>query len=228
MKPKYIIFVLTGVSCVLLVVSLAGRSFLVIHFGIRFYGTIKVVSALSSAIGICACIILLLKGKVWKYRKVVSQPIISEENVLLQEKLLEYRDKEWFSIRESIDNAVDYLRQMNDIQARLDLLLEQNNAAVLSDTKDAMQQVEDYLCRNIRSAVNYMVIYRNDRRTDVIKMQAIIDQCNAKNREKLDEATDFMEVLTRFLNDRDDSGVTTDTLDVYKKTLVDFIQEDKL
>ncbi len=139
--------------------------------------------------------------------------------------LLEDQTKgKWSSLFENIYGCVEQMEQMDSYQARLDKLLDDNGAEALKDTGEILDQVEQYLCRNVRSALNFMAVADDDA-TDKVKEK--LDSCKEENKKLLEQTRDFVYAMAEFLNKQ---GEQTDTrlLESYRTTLLSTIKEDIL
>ena len=64
----------------------------------------------------------------------------------------------WNLLDGEIAACMVQLDRMDQYQARLKELLALNDALSLKDTEDVLDQVEQYLCKNMRKAINYLNI----------------------------------------------------------------------
>ena len=139
--------------------------------------------------------------------------------------LLEDQTKgKWAFLYESIYGCVEQMEQMDSYQARLDKLLDDNGAEALRDTGEILDQVEQYLCRNVRSALNFMAVADDDAKD---KVKEKLDSCKSENKKLLEQTRDFVYAMAEFLNKQ---GEQTDTrlLESYRTTLLSTIKEDIL
>ena len=117
----------------------------------------------------------------------------------------------------NIDDCVTVSRE-------LDKLLDDNGAEALKDTGEILDQVEQYLCRNVRSALNFMAVADDDAGD---KVKEKLESCREENKKLLEQTRDFVYAMAEFLNKQ---GEKTDTrlLESYRTTLLSTIKEDIL
>lgn len=137
----------------------------------------------------------------------------------LREILQENAAGQWHVIQGEISLCVRQLHDMDDDQERLNILLRHNDAQVLSDTEDVLDQVEQLMCRNVRKAINYMSISRSDRQEDVNRVRDEFAGCCSANGELLLDVQEFLVALTEFLNRQGESEIDVTMLESYKNML---------
>lgn len=130
----------------------------------------------------------------------------------------------WGDLSPELDDCIHQFEQMDDYQKRFAKLLSDNGASTLSDTEDVIDQVEQYMCRNARSVINFMNVADNDAKEQVIEK---LCKCQDENEGLLKQTRDFIYAMTEFLNDQ---GGTADTrlLESYKETLLKTVQKENI
>ena len=89
-------------------------------------------------------------------------------------------------------------------------------ADALNDTEDVLNQVEQYLCRNVRSVLNFMGVADD---ADVDKVRVKLNGCREENKKLLDQTRDFVYAMADFINDQ---GGKTDLrlLETYRSAII--------
>ena len=80
-------------------------------------------------------------------------------DVKVRELLKENASGKWRALQDAIGGLAAQMCQMDSYQERLANLLTSNQASTLGDTEEVLDQVEQYICRNIRKVLNYMTVY---------------------------------------------------------------------
>ena len=147
-------------------------------------------------------------------------------DVKVRELLKENASGKWKALQDAIGGLVAQMRQMDSYQERLANLLTSNQASTLGDTEEVLDQVEQYICRNIRKVLNYMTVYDPASQEDAAALEKLIEECRDANQEQLTQTKEFVFALTEFLNRQGDSSQDTYSLELYKKLILDSIKED--
>ena len=134
----------------------------------------------------------------------------------VKELLIHEAKGRWESQSARIFDCVEQMEQMDSYQDRLARLIRDNGAESLSDTEEMLDQVEQYLCRNVRSVLNFMAVADDDAREQVGER---LTECREQNRSLLSQTRDFLYALAEFLNKQ---GGQTDTrlLNTYRETIL--------
>lgn len=115
------------------------------------------------------------------------------------------------------------LQDMNDYQARLDRLLQNNGADALSDTRDVLDQVEQYICKNVRKVLNYFEVLSET--TSEAALTDAFDNCIEDNQTQLNQVQELLLALAEFLNNQGDNGNELASLELYKKTILNSLSQ---
>ena len=147
-------------------------------------------------------------------------------DVKVRELLKENAAGKWRALQDAIGGLAAQMCQMDSYQERLANLLTSNQASTLGDTEEVLDQVEQYICRNIRKVLNYMTVYDPASQEDAAALEKLIEECRDANQEQLTQTKEFVFALTEFLNRQGDSSQDTYSLELYKKLILDSIKED--
>ena len=147
-------------------------------------------------------------------------------DVKVRELLKENASGKWRALQDAIGGLAAQMCQMDSYQERLANLLTSNQASTLGDTEEVLDQVEQYICRNIRKVLNYMTVYDPASQEDAAALEKLIEECRDANQEQLTQTKEFVFALTEFLNRQGASSQDTYSLELYKKLLLDSIKED--
>ncbi|MBO6015386.1 MAG: hypothetical protein J6P60_02220, partial [Lachnospiraceae bacterium] len=147
------------------------------------------------------------------------------DNAHMQKLLTEHKNNDWSALSDPISKCIAQLEQMDDYQERLSRLLKNNGADLLYDTEDVLDRVEQYICKNVRKVLNYMDVADPKLPEDVDMLHTKLDDCHEKNHDQLRQTQEFIFALTDFLNQQGDSENDVSMLEIYKKTILDSINE---
>lgn len=207
------------------------ENYLIINLGIRAYRIIHAVAlaALLSVTGMLLgrIIIRVRKNSAEKrenrnnVRNDVQKPYENGtfNNAALRNILLE-RKKTWSSLAGEIDEIIEQLQKMDDMQERLHTLLMDNDADVLSDTEDVLNQVDQFLCRNVYSCINFMNVYDARADDDIKAMWKTLHSGIDRNKKELDNVQEFMLALAEYINKQNGLGKDTSALETYKDIIL--------
>ena len=120
----------------------------------------------------------------------------------------------------------DQLSEMDKHQENLEKLLQNNGAETLSDTKDVLDQVEQYLCKNIRKVLNFLEIADPTKNKETDKVNQQLDDCIADGEEKLGQVKQFLNAVVEYLNQQGDGDEEIKMMELYKNTILEVLQED--
>lgn len=152
----------------------------------------------------------------------------------LQEDVIYSRLMNW-TMNASYSNVHDFLlpiqnqlQDMNEYQSKLDNLLRNNGATYLSDSTEMLNQVEQYLLRNVRKILNCLDVYDLSDSSDIQKLESLAHDVYEDNAIQLKNVKEFLFATTDFLNRQGDDNTGIKTLNLYKKTILDSIKEDSV
>ena len=217
------------------------RDDIIIRTGIRQYRTAdqtaKFLLAAAVLINLANIVRMLLgnrhKGKEALQPETGKDAVLSARGKLQGGELLEmftkYMDGTWNQTTPDrlTEECIRQFEGIRDYRARLHTLLENNDAAVLSDTEDMLGNVEQQMFRNLRKVINYLSIADPLNEGDVRRTNEIMEECVSMNREHLKQVQDFIYALTDYLNHQGEDSAGMDMLEVYKNTILQSIQADK-
>ena len=143
---------------------------------------------------------------------------------VIREMLVAQSKGRWAFAYQLIYDCVEQMEQMDSYQERLATLLENNGADSLQDTVEVVDQVEQYLCRNVRNVLNFMDVADDDA-ADQVRVKLL--SCKEDNQNLLTQTRDFIYALAEFLNDQ---GGKADMrlLNTYRTTILQSLKEGAL
>ena len=251
MKHNKLLTFLMIIAAVLFAIVLAMRDTLIIHLGIVSYRTLLTAAGLIFGVLLLLTVITAAaagsrKSKERREQKKAQQQLeeqqrrakeleagqeagLSVRKKLDPEAIRAMLEKEknsrWAILEDEISACIVQMEKMNDYQAKLAGLLRLNDARSLQDTEDVLDQVEQYLCRNVRKALNYMNILDPASPEDAAAARKKLLACHDDNQQRLSQTQEFLVALTDFLNRQGDGNAEIDMLEIYRKTILDSIQE---
>ena len=134
---------------------------------------------------------------------------------------------QWECLADSIGRLVAQMDQMDDYQAKLSELLKRNDAGSLKDTEEVLDQVEQYICRNMRKALNYLSILRSDDAGDRKKAQEQLRACAEDNEQQLKQVQEFLLALADLLNMQGSGTAEIETLEMYKNIILESLKREE-
>lgn len=134
----------------------------------------------------------------------------------IREALMNETGGKWQCFREQIDSCISQFEQMDSYQERFARLLENNGAKTLRDTENVIDEVEQYMCKNARSVINFMSVADEDA-SDKVRQK--IEDCREENSSLLQQTRDFIYAMTDFLNNQGEKADTR-LLESYRETLL--------
>ncbi len=223
----------------------------IIHFGIRFYRSLRnIVFTAGGAAGFIAVILYtvdLLQQRKWQNardeaiardeadrREVLEEKerrreILSVSRKMdsgkIRELLTEYAAGKWNMLSDSLLQLKIQLDIMDEHQDRLSHLLDINGADALESTEDILDRVEQYLCKNVRKALNYLDVA--DPAGDTRPVRDRLDACHEEGKRQLTQVQEFLFALADFLNRQGEDDNSMELLDIYKSTILSSIEDDQ-
>ena len=226
------------------------RDDIIIRNGIRFYRKLRGILAGTGGVAVLAVLIWYFSGLA-RYKKQqkdsaaqaakaqaaekalrekeshkevlsVSRKMDSEK---IRELLSEYASQKWNALAQPLMQIRMQLDMMDDHQEKLSHLLEANGADGLASTEDVLEQVEQYLCKNVRKVLNYMDVADNDDADDVRMVREKLEICQEEGRRQLGQVQEFLFALAEFLNRQGEDDSSMEMLDIYKTTILASIEE---
>ena len=246
----YVIIVIAVFAAAFAVLSFCKDS-VVISNGIVFFRAVKrTVLALGGALSAAAVIIyitesvFLLKAKK-NYVTAQEEIKVQQEKDLYNEKksrenlsvsrdmdsvqlrriLSSYGAAQWSVLSGQLRQICVQLDMMDEQQAKLAHLIENNGADALSNTQDLLDKVEQYLCKSVRKIINYMDVADSGNPADVSRVQEKVYECHSDLQQQLVQVQEFLFAFADFLNTQGDDDSSMDMLDIYKTTILDSIKD---
>lgn len=203
---------------------------LIIQYGIKGYRTLNTFVFIVLILDIIVCCGFLFWCINYYLKKAKKKPVTSQQDAILsisknldsyklQKTLSEYMQcKKWQPLVAYIETCKNQLEAMDEEQRKLNCLLENNGANNLSDTKNVLDQVEQYMCKCIRKVMNYMQVA--DPNTDLTVLQTKLNACATDCQKQLDQVKEFLFIMAEFLNKQGGDDNTPETLEIYKDTIL--------
>jgi len=239
--------IITGLALIGLLAVIGSKDSIIMYHGIRMFRTLKLLACsfcVGSGLATTGSTILYIRN-VRRQMQLEAQDlqVIDEQKQIeaqrqarlsvskdidpqdLRRELSEQMTS-WNGFDEMIDQCIAQFDKMDSYQERFHKLLTDNGANTLSDTEDVVNQVEQYMCRNVRSVVNFMMVADADE-SGKSSLDTKLTNCITENQKLLDQTRDFIYAMTEFLNDQ---AGTADTrlLESYKDTLLKTIRKESV
>ena len=157
----------------------------------------------------------------------LSKPLQEDR---IREMLMEASCQGWNQheqISELVEKLVMQTREMDQSQEKLRTLLSENEATKLYDTNDLLDQVEQYILRNIRKVLNCFQVYDPEMPEDVQKLAEFMTDIAGDNEAQLDNVREFLFAMTDFLNQQGDNSAGIQRLNIFKETILESIKEEE-
>lgn len=228
------------------------RDDIIIQQGIRFYRTLNTAVLIVGAPVTAGFLVhfLLNWSKQQKHKRAQDEETAKQQAALEEEALEKERHREILSVSKKMDAMrlkevlstyeagawIQLARPIAKIRMQLDImdeyqeklvhLLENNGADSLSNTNEVLDQVEQYLCKNVRKVLNYMDVADEDNERDVEQVSLRLAACHEEGQKLLQQVQEFLFALAEFLNKQGDDDNSMDMLNIYKSTILSSIQND--
>ena len=140
------------------------------------------------------------------------------QETVIRQHLKEAFSKTWNELSEELSPLYAQSLKMDDLQDRLKSLITKNDASILDDTEDILNDAEQNLLENIRKVMNYMDVCDPTTFEGREKVRINAKSCFEQNKQIIETATDFLFSLTEYLNNQS----STDSLKIlneYKQAL---------
>ena len=134
---------------------------------------------------------------------------------------------QWECLTDDIDRLVVQMDRMDDCQVKLSELLKRNDAGSLKDTEEVLDQVEQYICRNMRKALNYLSILRSDEAGGRQKAQQQLRACAKDNEQQLEQVQELLLALADLLNMQGSGTREIETLEMYKNIILESVRKEE-
>lgn len=220
-------------SCIAVTINLLVsfmRNTLIIELGIRTTNLITSICTITLFVATIWTLINLITSRKNKKQK----PQIKESDEALFSssinpgKLRQYivanmDTQPYLSFRTDLLSILEQMQKVDDAQIRLSQLLKNNDAVNMRESTEAVDQIEMYMCKNVKAVVNNIEITDINDRKQMERTKSSILKCISKNEEALSKTNDFLSALADFLNSRDNTGSELETLEMYKDTILKFV-----
>ena len=255
MRKRKIRLIYVIIIIVLFIIAMAvlgmSRDSIVIANGIRFYRNIRKLILIIGCILSAAIIILYIIDSVFvlrarkNFNEAQAAVKAQEEANLFKEKqqkenlsvsremdsarlrqiLNSYSAGQWSSLSGQLRQLCIQLDMMDEQQAKLSHLIENNGADALSNTEDLLNKVEQYMCRSVRKVINYMDVANASDAADASRVQEKIYECHTDLQQQIQQVQEFLFAFADFLNTQGDDDSSLQMLDMYKTTILESIKE---
>lgn len=182
------------------------------------------------------CVLTVRERKRDKELEEKAEPIRSEPILGTPEGIYRYLDKmrqcaeNNFGSLHSTDNVdvstrvhilLAQLDKMNEIQSKLEELLEMNNITSLDETKDLLQDIENAICMtNDRNLINYYVVGGWG---SFIEHN---EQISNENWSLLEQAQGLLDDIVEFVNGGKSLDQVKNRVDAFRSTVRSFLKEE--
>lgn len=239
MTIPIILFLLTAVAEA---VYLAMRDMLIINFGISIY---RLLGYVIYGVFAFAVLTLILAGIKKKKDREIRQSLLKQKEEYTAKKkekesylsvkkeldpseiqyLLNKRNREGEPsfVRQIYGNALHQMQMMDSYQEKLNNLIVANGADGLADSKNILDQCEQYICKNVRKIMNKAELTFSETGIDDPEYRSILDE----NEKILNKVDDLLHSIVDFLNSQGESDNEIAMLDMYKNTIQDILHEKR-
>ena len=239
MTIPIILFLLTAVAEA---VYLAMRDMLIINFGISIY---RLLGYVIYGVFAFAVLTLILAGIKKKKDREIRQSLLKQKEEYTAKKkekesylsvkkeldpseiqyLLNKRNREGEPsfVRQIYGNALHQMQMMDSYQEKLNNPIVANGADGLADSKNILDQCEQYICKNVRKIMNKAELTFSETGIDDPEYRSILDE----NEKILNKVDDLLHSIVDFLNSQGESDNEIAMLDMYKNTIQDILHEKR-
>lgn len=239
----------SAVACVCLHLGMHG---IVINYGIRFYRSLRnAIYSISAVVSVAVTALYVsdaVKQRKWQKARdeeAAKAEVLRQEELREREKhrevlsvskkmdsekirglLTEYAAQKWKVLAQPLLQLKLQLDMMDEHQEKLAHLLDVNGADALSNTEDILDRVEQYLCKNVRKALNYLDVADEEEERDVRLVQEKLAVCHEEGQKQLQQVQEFLFALAEFLNRQGEDDNSMEMLDIYKSTILSSIEDE--
>ena len=243
-KKRKHLFIAGSAFLVLLLLRfllVVARDVIVIQYGIHLYqlfcNGITATLAVAVLLTIAAAVRFILSFiQAKKASEPAPEPPVPEPEAVLSvskeldsaklyEILTAYAAKSKNASQELLQCAMQ-LRTMDLYQEKLVNLLQNNGAETMSDTKDVLDKVEQYLCKAIRKVINYIDVSDENSEKDAQVILQKLNACYQDCQRQLDQVKEFLFVMAEFLNKQGGDDTSPEMLNVYRTCILKSIHEE--
>ena len=155
-------------------------------------------------------------------RKKQTDSYLSAANILVESVIRDHLKNsytnEWGILKDDLEALYIQSLKMDDFQEKLKDLITKNDASILDDTEEVLEQAEQGLLRNIRKVMNYMAVCDVSVDSEVSKVRNSALECFEENKKIIMTVSDFIMSLTEYLNNQGSTDNLA-TLNTYKEAL---------
>ncbi len=239
----------SAAACVCLHLGMHG---IVINYGIRFYRSLRnAIYSISALVSVAVTALYVsdaVKQRKWQKARdeeAAKAEVLRQEELREREKhrevlsvskkmdsekirglLTEYAAQKWKVLAQPLLQLKLQLDMMDEHQEKLAHLLDVNGADALSNTEDILDRVEQYLCKNVRKALNYLDVADEEEERDVRLVQEKLAVCHDEGQKQLQQVQEFLFALAEFLNKQGEDDNSMEMLDIYKSTILSSIEDE--
>ena len=230
-----LIAVASAVICLAAYVgTIANKESLIIRYHYSGWRTINTISVIVLAIsGVNLVLNLIFSGyKFWRKQKdarsereqaAQREAELNESKKLrTPEEVRQYfikicKDRPHCQIAKMIKDQLD---EMNGHQDRFEKLLEVNDISMASNIRRVLQDAEDSICADCKSAINRYIVGDDD------GFEETANQVYKRNADKLDKVKEFLAQLAAFASGNVTSGDAINNLEIYAETIRESMNEE--
>lgn len=220
-------------SFVLLFISIAARTSIIINMGIKIHRMVViifVVGFISGVVSLAVLIVLAVRRMKTSHGSPMhsvaeEKPMTEHDRNNLYARLKEFRTDKWRNVK-GIKELYVQLDDMNEYQENLGFLLSQT-AYLKEQPAVIIQRVEDAMYVNIKKLINYMQVLQ---RKDEAVMKQKVEECSEKNAELLQKAKDFVVAVVDYVNKDMSPGEdqkAVDHVNSYMYVVLDAIEKEE-
>ena len=149
------------------------------------------------------------------------------DSMKIRDLLLSEAAGKWNTLTPELMQIKKQLDQMDEHQDTLAKLLKENGASSLANTEEMLNDTEQYLCKNVRKALNYMSVADEESPQDVQLVRQKLLQCRQEGDTLLEQVQKFLFSLAEFLNTQGSDDNSMEMLDLYRSTILSSIEENR-
>ena len=201
------------------------ESGLIVWLGVKLFTALRLAAAIMLMICIALIIGWLIRIKVARVREEESQAqqaaeerqremgvSYANENLTpdsIKKHLVRLYERNP-ALRGVIDRGFEQMEKMDSYQARLHRLLNVNEAEYLRSTESVLDDVEIYLCKNLRNVINFCITAGGDDGNARLseRGQTAAERNFAENDQTLQTVQEFLDYATNLVNDRNNNSGT--------------------
>ena len=197
--------ILAAVSAVGRVLIDTKKTEIVVYYGIAEFRSFRTIANVCLALGIIAAVIGFAVTLKYQGMKRAERKQKEKIEMSRRQKKKSYSPED---VREiigelrqqypdfSLDRCVMHLDQMDTYQNRLKELLDNNDLETFAYTEGILKDLENELCRDIKSFTNYMIVS-----DDAAVVQNRYDSMIARNEERFTYVKNLLITLADFVNE---------------------------